>query len=121
LYKLKHNPHWKSEPEKYVEVPSDKLPTSTFAVRLSDLELVNKSDVKAIVPSLGTAAPAGVFNSNLFESAEDPFDEQSFDEAFAEKEDNHYTSLTVRDLYCMIQNVPMSNKKWLNQLISKNK
>ena len=123
LYKLKHNPHWKSEPEKYVEVPSDKLPTSTFPVRLTDLEHVNKSDVTAIVPNLGTAkqAPVGVFNSNLFDNVADPFDEQSFDETFAEKEDNHYTSLTIRDLYCMIQNVPMSNKKWLNQLISKNK
>lgn len=124
LYKLPNNPHWKSEPEKYVEVPSDKLPTSTYAVRLSDLEIVNKSDITAIVPKVASEPATGMFSSNnasLFDNLEDPFNEESFDGAFAEKEDNHYTSLTIRDLYCMIQNVPMSNKKWLNQLISKNK
>lgn len=124
LYKLKFNPHWKSEPEKYVEVPSDKLPTSTYAVRLSDLEIVNKSDITAIIPTVSSEPAPGLFNSSngtLFDNLQDPFNEESFDGAFAEKEDNHYTSLTIRDLYCMIQNVPMSNKKWLNQLISKNK
>ena len=34
-------------------------------------------------------------------------------------EDDHYTKMTIRDLYCMLQNIPMSNKKWLNQLIQK--
>jgi hypothetical protein len=123
LYKLPHNPHWKSEPEKYVEIPSDKLPTSTYAVRLSDLEIVNKSDVTAIIPTVRKETTTGMFRSStesMQRIFQDPFDEESFDEAFAEKEDNHYTSMTVRDLYCMIQNVPMSNKKWLNQLISKN-
>lgn len=124
LYKLPSNPHWKSEPDKYVEIPSDKLPTSTFAVRLSDLEVVNKSDVKSLIPVMNNGKPIqGTINASLFDSLTeqvDPFNEESFDEAFTEKEDNHYTSMTVRDLYCMIQNVPMSNKKWLNQLISKN-
>ena len=91
---------------------------------MSDLEIVNKSDVTAIIPTVHKESAPGMFkssNSSLFDNLEDPFNEQSFDEAFAEKEDNHYTSLTIRDIYCMIQNVPMSNKKWLNQLISKNK
>lgn len=125
LYKLKHNPNWKEEKDKYVEVVSDKLPTSTFAVRLTDLEIVNKSDLKAAYPVMEKKHTSSMFRSDkdtpLFKQLSDPFDEEPFDEIFSEKEDNHYSSMTMRDLYCMLQNVPMSNKKWLNQLIVKGK
>lgn len=132
LYKLCFNPNWQSEPDKYIEVVSDKLPTSTFAVRLSDLEVVNCTDAKALVPEMvKSKAAAAADMGSLFgfgtpapqTSAEnDAFNqEDELSEMFSDKEDNHYSSMTIRDLYCMLQNVPMSNKKWLNQLISKGK
>lgn len=32
--------------------------------------------------------------------------------------DAHLSSMTIRDLYCIIQNTPKSNKLWLNKLIN---
>jgi len=29
--------------------------------------------------------------------------------------------MTIRDIYCIVQNTPMSNKKWLNNLIKEGK
>ena len=40
---------------------------------------------------------------------------------FTEKEDNHYASMTIRDIYCIVNKVPLSNKKWLNALIDEGK
>ena len=37
---------------------------------------------------------------------------------FKELEDDNISSLTIRDLYSILQNVPCSNKPWLNQLIN---
>lgn len=34
--------------------------------------------------------------------------------------DGHWTQTTIRDIYAMFQNKPVSNKEWLNNLISKN-
>lgn len=123
LYRLPYNPNWQKESEKYIEVPSDKLPTSTYAVRLSDMELVNRTDAKALYPEIATKST--IAKATLFsapgETSEDPFNESELSDMFSDKEDNHYSSMTIRDLYCMLQNVPMSNKKWLNQLIEKGK
>lgn len=128
LYRLRYNPNWQSEPDKYIEMVSEKLPTSTFAVRLSDLEVINRTDAKALVPELVTPKTVlsndmgSLFGSTVASSNDDAFDaEEQMSEMFSDKEDNHYSSMTIRDLYCMLQNVPMSNKKWLNQLISKGK
>jgi|LakMenE18May11ns_1017448.scaffolds.fasta_scaffold9959642_25 hypothetical protein len=38
-----------------------------------------------------------------------------------EQEDANFNKLTVRDLYAIIQNKPVSNKPWLNKVILKNK
>ena len=59
---------------------------------------------------------AGTFNTNI---EEDPFDEDLF--SSFDKEDDHYSKMTIRDLYCVMQNTPMSNKKWLNTLITEGK
>jgi len=40
---------------------------------------------------------------------------------FTEKEDNHYAQMTIRDIYCIVNKVPLSNKKWLNTLIDEGK
>ena len=36
-------------------------------------------------------------------------------------EDKSLSQMTVRDLYCILHNVPMSKTKWLNELIKQNK
>lgn len=38
-----------------------------------------------------------------------------------EEDDVNFNKLTVRDLYAIIQNKPVSNKPWLNKVILKNK
>jgi hypothetical protein len=40
---------------------------------------------------------------------------------YSEKEDDHISKMTIRDRYCITHNVPLSNKKWLNELIIKGK
>jgi len=121
LYRLKFNPNWSLETSKYVEVLSDKLPTSTYTVKLSDFDLVNRTDARALTPEI-SSKPAFLGNAIDNDDATGLFNmEEELSELFVDKDDNHYSSMTIRDLYCMLQNVPMSNKKWLNQLISKGK
>ncbi len=107
LYRLTNNPNWKLNTNKYVEVESS-AESSTYAVRLSDLELVNVTPV--------TAAYAEIKNNNpgLLEIGSD---EPNFDDMFSEKEDCHQSAMTMRDHYCITHNVPFSNKPWLNELI----
>lgn len=123
LFRLKYNENWKTD-SRFVEVPSDKLPVPTYAIRLSDLEVVNRSSVKSLYPEMSgrPELSSTTFSSLLGADAEkqpDLFNEEELDEMYSEKEDDHYTKMTMRDLYCMLQNVPMSNKSWLNQLITK--
>lgn len=112
LYRHKFDPNWKSS-DKYVEVIAGKLATPTYAIRISDLEVVNVSPVTAARPEVKTAAEIITGTS----ASDDPFDEESFTEMFSEGDDDHYSKMTIRDLYCMLQNVPLSNKSWLNKLI----
>jgi hypothetical protein len=119
LYRLKHNPNWKSETDRYVEASSEKM--STYIIRLSDFELVNSTSATASGPEIQKdkttmVTSAGTFNTNI---EEDPFDEDLF--SSFDKEDDHYSKMTIRDLYCVMQNTPMSNKKWLNTLITEGK
>lgn len=122
LYHLPFDPHWRTSPD-YKEVTTTssgaKLTTPTYVVKLSSLTQVNKTPLKASVPEM-TSKGAGM--PDLFSAKiEDLLDEEKFTEAYSEMEDDHYTKMTIRDLYCMLQNVPLSNKKWLNQLIQKGK
>lgn len=114
LYKLVHDPDWKNKTDVYVELKSDKLSTSTYAVKVSMLKVINKSDA-----SKETAQVTKKTSTDIPFITEDPFHEELYDEIYSEKEDVHTSAMTMRDLYCIIQNVPMSNKKWLNKLIEK--
>lgn len=120
LYRLPYNSNWQMQKDKYVEVTSDKLPTSTFAIKLSDFELVNKTEAKALYPDI-VIDKQPVLEVKTTEHSFDAFNENEFTDMYSELEDNHYSSMTIRDLYCVMQNVPLSNKKWLNQLIEKGK
>jgi hypothetical protein len=103
LYRLVNNANWKLNTLKYVEVETSVEGRNTYAVRLSDLELVNSTPV--------TSAYADVVT--IEEESEDDL----FPGMYSEKEDSHFSAMTMRDYYCVKQNVPMSNKEWLNDLI----
>ena len=105
LYRLVNNPNWKLNTKKYVEVETSVEGRNTYAVRVSDLELVNSTTV--------TSAYADVIT--IEEESEDDL----FPGMYSEKEDSHFSAMTMRDYYCVKQNVPMSNKEWLNDLIKK--
>jgi len=89
---------------KYVEVETSPE-TITYAVKLADLELVNSTPVTAAYAEI-VEAP-GIFDMG----------EEEFTGMFSEKEDTHMSAMTLRDHYCIENNVPLSNKKWLNDLI----
>lgn len=125
LYHLPHDPHWRSN-DNFKEITTTatgaRLTTPTYAVKLQDLVLVNKTSKKALAPDLTKKsektdqAPPEQIQLQL-----DGFDESAFADTFEEMADNHYTQMTIRDLYCMLQNVPLSNKGWLNKLIENGK
>jgi hypothetical protein len=108
LYRLVDNPNWKANPGKYVEV-STSYESPTYAVKISDLEIVNSTPV--------TAAYAEVISIPKPFRVEVPSEEEEFSGMFSEKEDCHISGMTMRDKYCMQHNVPLSNKEWLNDLI----
>ena len=108
LYRLVSNPNWKLNPAKYVEV-STSLESPTYAIKISDLELVNSTPT--------TAAYAEVVSVPEMFTAEIAVNEEEFNGMFSEKEDCHLSGMTMRDKYCMHNNVPLSNKGWLNDLI----
>ena len=108
LYRLVNNPNWALNTKKYVgvETSSDGKTSTTYAIRLSDLELVNSTSVKAAYADVVTVE-------------EEPSIDDLFGGMYSEKEDSHYSAMTMRDHYCIQHNVPMSNKEWLNDLIKK--
>lgn len=115
LYKLKHNPDF-SKIFKGQETSAG----LSYTVPLSALELIQEGSV--MVTRKGTLVETPVYSSAPnptsppVSSAPQP---ELF--AFAEEEiadaDAHYNTMTIRDYYCIQQNVPKSHKAWLNQLI----
>lgn len=108
LYRLVYNANWLLNKTKYVEVETmaNGKTNITYAVRVSDLELVNSTPVTARYAEV-VAAPAAI----------EEFDEDMVSGMYSEKEDSHYSAMTLRDHYCITHNVPLSNKMWLNDLI----
>jgi hypothetical protein len=114
LYKFENNSNWRDE-ESYVEITKKTdgtlLPYPSYAFRLSSLKLVNSTPIKSLFP---LSEPVEEVSSS--ESFNEQFD---IDEPFIEeKEDSHYSNMTIRDIYCIVHNTPKSNKGWLNKLIN---
>ncbi len=107
LYRLKYNPNWETELDKYV--PSNNTASPTVAVRVTDLELVNETSITKTAPEI----------TNQADSMVQEDEESAMADVFGELEDDHISKMTIRDEYCIKQNVPMSNKPWLNTLIKK--
>lgn len=98
LYKLSYDSGWEGS-GKFLKVETGKGPS--YILKVSDLEIINTSSVVAARPEVE------------FETKS----EFSFEESLDEKFDEHFSKMTIRDFYCMLKNVPLSNKKWLNELI----
>jgi hypothetical protein len=115
LYRLVNNPNWALNPKKYVgvETSSDGKTSTTYAIRLTDLELVNSTSVTAAYAEIVKVPAPAV----MMETEEDLFPGGMY----SEKEDTHYSAMTMRDYYCIKHNVPLSNKAWLNELIKQSK
>lgn len=111
IYKLKADANWASD-DKYVQSNNSKH--TTYAIKLADLELVNETSITKATPQFEVEeeAPSIAETSHTME-------EEDYSDLYADKEDAHSTTMTIRDEYCIRQNVPLSNKQWLNALIEK--
>ena len=127
LYRLKNKPDWKTAPNFCVEVTlkndGTPLPTPTYAVRVADLELISRNKIETAYPTMAkTSAKIEEKPQQTLEF--EKVDMSSFEdetEIFTEKDDAHYAQMTIRDIYCIVNNVPLSNRKWLNTLIGEGK
>lgn len=108
LYKLTHRGDFNTAYES-IEGASG----MSFIVPFSALNLV--VDLGAAIPS----TPAPWDTPRLSSSTEAVPSELTFDSEEQEigDVDAHYNTMTLRDYYCITQNVPLSQKSWLNNLI----
>lgn len=115
LYKLRHNPYYKQgEYEVIPPDPSRNKNAETYLVPISELEVVSGKAATTQVekPIAATPAKKPMISTSII----------SEDSGFQkEKEDAHYSELTIRDLAAILLKSPVSNKKWLNNLINTNK
>jgi hypothetical protein len=131
LYRLRHNPNWEKDTTNYKKVVHPTF--ETYAVKMSDFELVNETDIKALFPEFVAASAVGTPTKirSFVNSDEGPKESPSAivqeelplpvvtaKAMFEEYEDANANQMTMRDYYCMLQNVPLSNKRWLNELIN---
>jgi len=122
LYRLKNKPNWKTAPNFCVEVTlkndGTPLPTPTYAVRVADLELISRNKIETAYPEM-TKKSAKIEEKPQQTLEFAKVDMGAFEEElpFTEKEDAHYANMTIRDIYCIVNKTPLSNKKWLNTLI----
>lgn len=109
LYKLRHNPFYKQGEYEIIPAdPSRNKNAETYLVPISELELVAGNPKPGLLETLIVKKST---------AAEIKLDKKPI-ETFSEGEDNHYSELTVRDLAAIFLKTPVSNKKWLNQVIN---
>ena len=123
LYRFKNNPEWRDDKDSYVEITRKTdgtlLPNPSYTFRLSSLEEVNRTSITALAPELTSTAKEESDETFRYESADAEFlNTETFKK---ENLDTHFSQITIRDIYCIVQNVPFSNKEWLNTLISEGK
>lgn len=103
LYRMRHNPFYKQgEYEVIPPDPSRNKNAETYLIPVAELEIVAGSktkDLKVPEKSISTANLEKLSTS-------------------LEKEDAHYSEITIRDIAAIFLKAPVSNKKWLNNLIN---
>lgn len=109
LYKLENDVNWKTKIGSiYIEAPDTE---NSFIINLNHLKVVEEYKIGTIKP-LPESSSGGSSLPSMFD-----FEKE---EPVSEFEDSHQTTMTIRDWYAIIQNKPVSNKKWLNKLIKTN-
>lgn len=112
LYRLRNNPFYKQgEYEVIPPDPSRNKNTETYLVPVSELEIVAGTPTTGALPLSVTKKPPVSIGQLLNTAGMDVSSEK-------EKEDAHYSELTVRDLAAIFLKTPVSNKKWLNNIIT---
>lgn len=109
LHRLKADANWEKS-GKFAKVESSSLSTPTYAIRISDLEVVNTTPSKNATAEVYSAGRVGT-------STVSTIPEMTFDDPYLTETDAHMSNMTLKDHYCITHNVPMSDKPWLNQLI----
>lgn len=116
LYKMRKNPFYKQG--EYEVIPPDasrNKKSETYLIPVSELEIV------AGVPTPGVLPLSVVKKPQVF-SPEPMMSTRNLTTApQKEKEDAHYSEMTIRDLAAIMLKSPVSNKKWLNDLINQTK
>jgi len=117
LYKFKNNPNWREDTDSYVEVTKKgdgtPMPTPSYIFKFSSFELVKSVEITALSP-ISTGTPVAKPSKKELDVLEEEI-------TSGEKDDNHYAQMTIRDIYAIVQNTPISNKKWLNKIITENR
>jgi hypothetical protein len=120
LYKLRHNPFYKQG--EYELIPPDltrNKKSETYLIPVSELEIVegrpNYGELQLEVVKKPNVKDTGMFSTAKLSDF-------SFDkETTVDKTDEHYSNMTIRDLAAILLKAPVSNKKWLNDIILINK
>lgn len=110
LYKLKQNPDFAK-----LFTAHETSAGLSYSIPLSALELIQEGSV--MVSTAGTLVETPVVSSTPSPSHFPTPDPLSYAEEEIGDGDAHYNTMTIRDYYCIMQNVPRSHKSWLNQLI----
>lgn len=114
LYKLRNNPFYKQgEYEIIPPDPSRNKNSETYLVPVSELEIVAGTPTTGALPFSVTKKPSVTIGQLLNTASMDM--PSSFEK---ENEDAHYSEMTVRDLAAIFLKAPVSNKKWLNNIIT---
>lgn len=108
LYKLPYDPDWKNKPDNYAK--SNNPNVVTYAVRISDFELVNETSITKSLPEIKK-------EKSILEEVEEDDENRALSDLVDHLDDDHISKKTIRDEYCIRHNIPLSNKKWLNDLI----
>jgi hypothetical protein len=118
LYKLRRNPFYKQG--EYEVIPADasrNKNSETYLVPVSELEIVAGTPTPGVLP-LSVVKKPQISIGQLLNTASIDAEDRA---AQKEKEDAHYSEMTIRDLAAIMLKVPVSNKRWLNDLINQTK
>ncbi len=115
LYKMRRNPFYKQG--EYEVIPPDasrNKNSETYLVPVSELEIVGGTPTPGVLP-LSVVKKPQISIGQLLNTANMDISSEK------EKEDVHYSEMTLRDLAAVMLKAPVSNKKWLNDLINQTK
>lgn len=114
LYRLRHNPFYKDGEYEIIPAdPSRNKNAETYLIPISELEIVAGSPTPGAVPLSVTKKPVIEPSPQVLSTAN-----LDFKKPVKEQEDAHYSELTIRDLAAILLKQPVSNKPWLNTIIT---